>query len=75
MLALVTQQRIPLLPAAPVLPLDDLQDDAQCQHEIGIQGDGRHQLITTHGELDPDNPIDDRRHYACRVDRPTDARS
>ena len=25
-----------------------------------------------HGELDPDNPIDDRRHYIYRVDRPTD---
>ena len=24
-----------------------------------------------HGELDPDNPIDDRRHYVYRVDRPT----
>ena len=25
-----------------------------------------------HGELDPDNPIDDRRHRVYRVDRPTD---
>jgi aminoglycoside 6'-N-acetyltransferase len=25
-----------------------------------------------HGELDPDNPIDDRRHYIYRVDRPAD---
>ena len=23
-----------------------------------------------HGELDPDNPIDDRRHYVYRMDRP-----
>jgi aminoglycoside 6'-N-acetyltransferase len=25
-----------------------------------------------HGEIDPDNPIDDRRHYIYRKDRPTD---
>jgi aminoglycoside 6'-N-acetyltransferase len=25
-----------------------------------------------HGELEPDNPIDDRRHYVYRMDRPTD---
>ncbi|MGX6607192.1 GNAT family N-acetyltransferase [Micromonosporaceae bacterium Da 78-11] len=28
-----------------------------------------------HGELDPDNPIDDRRHFVYRVDRPADGGS
>lgn len=29
-------------------------------------------IRVAHGEIAPDNPIDDRRHYVYRIDRPTD---
>jgi hypothetical protein len=43
---------------------DDEQDVEPGEQQGGL-------TRVAHGELEPDNPIDDRRHYVYRIDRPT----